>query len=538
MKLLRTLLLILIAFFAVTSCDLTKIEDAVDNFSIVIGLEPINTSATVVITDAVTGELVNAKVETVFSGANGSDVIDMYSDPIQQAEVDNGVLNFGLSNDVEADENNPATVSLRMSAPGYLSVTRNVEISQTGDNSYTVSLVRRDNSPAGIEVSNGSGGTTDVNGVTSEDVTVTISSTATETNEETGASLSVPSGSVFITGDGTPLTGTLRTEAVFYNADEPAAVSAVQSELLANSGDSVATMLGAVDISIKDSNGNEATSVQTSGSSAGKAVSNTGDYIVNFILNANTYSELTQVLRLAYISPTTAERFIIYKVPEVQQLDNGRVELRYLLNSSLFRSMALVYFSEQPCNSTLSINRNGNEGTFEYEIVEKGFFRSGNLQADSDKIALRNITRGTKSIRIKLPHTTIEQSIDLCGTGNPTIELPSPPPALIDSEISATLSCTNPSEKVRVTDIPAASILYRESNHSPGTPWRVASNLTWNYDEGTQALTGGSFTATGVETGTEYVFGVTYDNNFEKTTLTITGQQTVYTAVVDTDICD
>ncbi|HKL15281.1 MAG TPA: hypothetical protein VJ915_06575 [Balneolaceae bacterium] len=538
MKLLRTLLLILIAFFAVTSCDLTKIEDAVDNFSIVIGLEPINTSATVVITDAVTGELVNAKVETVFSGANGSDVIDMYSDPLQQAEVDNGVLNFGLSNDVEADENNPATVSLRMSAPGYLSVTRNVEISQVGDNAFTVSMIKRDNRPSGVELSDGSAGTTDENGVTSEDVTVTISSTSTATNEETGASVNIASGSVFIGSDGTPLTGTLRSEAVFYNADEPAAVSAVQGELLANSGDSVATMLGAVDISIKDSNGIEATSIQTSGSSAGKAGSDTGSYIVNFILNANTYSELTQVLRLAYISPTTAERFIIYTVPEVQELDNGRVELRYLLNSNIFRSMALVYFSEQPCNTGLTINRNGNEGTFGYEVFERGFYRSGDLQANSDRITLKNVTRGTKLVRFKLPHTTVEQSIDLCGTGNPTIELPSPPPALIDSEISATLSCTNPSEKVRVTDIPAASILYRESNHSPGTPWRVASNLTWNYDEGTQALTGGSFTATGVETGTEYVFGVTYDNNFEKTTLTITGQQTVYTAVVDTDICD
>ena len=538
MKLLRTLLLILIAFFAVTSCDLTKIEDAVDNFSIVIGLEPINTSATVVITDAVTGELVNAKVETVFSGANGSDVIDMYSDPLQQAEVDNGVLNFGLSNDVEADENNPATVSLRMSAPGYLSVTRNVEISQVGDNAFTVSMIKRDNRPSGVELSDGSAGTTDENGVTSEDVTVTISSTSTATNEETGASVNIASGSVFIGSDGTPLTGTLRSEAVFYNADEPAAVSAVQGELLANSGDSVATMLGAVDISIKDSNGIEATSIQTSGSSAGKAGSDTGSYIVNFILNANTYSELTQVLRLAYISPTTAERFIIYTVPEVQELDNGRVELRYLLNSNIFRSMALVYFSEQPCNTGLTINRNGNEGTFGYEVFERGFYRSGDLQANSDRITLKNVTRGTKLVRFKLPHTTVEQSIDLCGTGNPTIELPSPPPALIDSEISATLSCTKPSEKVRVTDIPAASILYRESNSMPGSPWRVASNLTWNYDEGTQALAGGSFTATGVETGTEYVFGVTYDNNFEKTTLTITGQQTVYTAVVDTDICD
>src|SRR6056297_723851 len=538
MKLLRTLLLILIAFFAVTSCDLTKIEDAVDNFSIVIGLEPINTSATVVITDAVTGELVNAKVETVFSGANGSDVIDMYSDPLQQAEVDNGVLNFGLSNDVEADENNPATVSLRMSAPGYLSVTRNVEISQVGDNAFTVSMIKRDNRPSGVELSDGSAGTTDENGVTSEDVTVTISSTSTATNEETGASVNIASGSVFIGSDGTPLTGTLRSEAVFYNADEPAAVSAVQGELLANSGDSVATMLGAVDISIKDSNGIEATSIQTSGSSAGKAGSDTGSYIVNFILNANTYSELTQVLRLAYISPTTAERFIIYTVPEVQELDNGRVELRYLLNSNIFRSMALVYFSEQPCNTGLTINRNGNEGTFGYEVFERGFYRSGDLQANSDRITLKNVTRGTKSIRIKLPHTTVEQSIDLCGTGNPAIELPAPPAALIDSEISATLSCTNPSEKVRVTDIPAASILYRESNHSPGTPWRVASNLTWNYDEGTQALTGGSFTATGVEAGTEYVFGVTYDDNFESTTLTIAGQQTAYTAVVDTDICD
>ena len=64
------ILLVLLAGFGVASCDLTGLTDAVDDFSIVIGLEPINTSASVLITDAATGELVTRPLRVQFNGEN------------------------------------------------------------------------------------------------------------------------------------------------------------------------------------------------------------------------------------------------------------------------------------------------------------------------------------------------------------------------------------------------------------------------------------------------------------------------------------
>lgn len=538
MKFLRNVILLAVTVAAIAACDTTKIEDAIDNFGVVIGLEPINTSVSILITDATTGELINTQIETEFSGENGSDVIDIYSDPLPAVDVDGGILNFGISNDVVPTQNQPVTVSLRMSAAGYLSATRTVELFNTGENSYSVSLVSRNNAPTGVEVKDETAGSTDGSGVTTNDVNVDVNSRSSQTNEETGVIVSIPSGSVFLAEDGTPLTGTLRTEAIFYNADEPEAVNAVPSELLVNEGDSAVTMLGAAELTIRDSSGKQATSVQTSASKATATVTNTGDYIVGFILNSTTYTELQQLLRLAYISPTTAERFILYSVPEVTQLNDGRVELRYLLNTNVFKSLALVYFTEQPCNSSLTIERNGNEGQLTVEITEKGFYRKSDIQANSNSISLRNITRGTKTITIKLPYTTVVQELDFCNTSNPTISLPSPPTTLIDATVQVNVSCFNTDEKVRVTDIPAASVVYREEGAPQGTPWRVATDLKWDYDASIQALTGASCKISGVEVGKSYVLKISYDNNVEETTVDVTGALIEYNEVIDEDICN
>lgn len=527
-----------ISIIALVSCETQPLEDAIDNFGIVIGLEPINTSVSVLITDATTGELINSEIETVFTGENGSNVVDIYSDPLPSVNVDGGILNFGISNDIVPAENQPVTVSLRMSAPGYLTTTRTVELLNSGENSYSVSLVSRNNAPTGVEVKDETAGSTDGSGVTTNEVKVDVNSRSSQTNEESGVVVSIPTGSVFLTADGTPLTGTLRSEAIFYNADEPEAVNAVPSELLVNEGDSAVTMLGAAELIIKDSSGKEATSVQTTASKATATVTNTGDYIVGFILNSATYSELQELLRLAYISPTTAERIILYSVPEVTQLNDGRVELRYLLNSTIFKSLALVYFTEQPCNSSLTIERNGNEGKLTVEITEKGFYRKSDIQANASSISLRNITSGTKKITIKLPYTTVVQELDLCNTSNPTISLPSPPTTLIDATVQVNVSCVNPDEKVRVTDIPTASVVYREEGAAQGTPWRVATDLNWDYDASVQALTGASCKISGVEVGKSYVLKISYDNNVEETTVDVTGALIEYNEVIDEDICN
>lgn len=538
-KLFSRFLALSIIALTLFACDTTKLEDAIDDFAPVIALEPINTSGAVLVVDAVTGELVTSNLQITFTGTNGNDVIDLYSDPLSEVTINGGVLNFGVDNNVNPSPENPAEITLNLSANGYLSTSRTIRVEETGNSEFRLSMVRVNNTPPGIEIVEESAGSTDASGATTEDVTISVTSTDVETQEETSAAVEVPSGSVFLDASGTPLNGELRSEVVFYNPSDPGAVSAVPEALLVNEADTILSLVAAADLSVTDESGRVATSLQGQSGKLGAngEIQNDGSYILNFVLNGATYRELQQLLRLAFISPTTAERVILYSVPQVNELPNGRVSLRYALNSEVFRSAALVYFSEQPCDNSLTINRNGNEGTLPVRITERGFFRSADLVAGRNVLQLRNITRGTKNVRVTLPFQNYEETIDICGTTNPTISLPTPPSTLIDATVNVTLECANPEERVRVTGIPAATVLYRKANAPAGTAWRVARNLDFNYNPNTQSLTGGTCSIFQVEQGEEYDLKITYDNTEESASVTITGTTVQYTQEIDDDVC-
>ncbi|MDR9417390.1 hypothetical protein [Gracilimonas sp.] len=526
---------------SLNSCDFSGLTDAADDFGVLVELEPINTSVTVQLIDAATGEFISNNVTANFGGENSSDIIDIYSDPISQREVGDGILNFGIDNSVAPSESNPAQIQLRLQANGYLSAVKTISVADEGANNFTINMIKKSAPPSGVEIEEGVAGSADESGVTNEDINIELSNTTDNSGEETGSSVEVAKGSMFTDQNGVALTGSLESSAIYYSPNEALAVEAVPDELVENVGDSAVTLLGAMDLTITDASGKIATNVQ---GGSGKIAANgnqlnDGSYILNFVLNGSTYRELQQLLRLAFISPTTAERVILYSNPQITNLPDGRVSLRYALNSEIFRSAALVYFSEQPCNSSLTFNRNGNEGIIPVRITERGFFRSADLQAGRNVLQLRNITRGSKTIRATLANDIYEESIDVCGTSNPTVDLPAPPAETIDSAIiEVGLTCPS-GQKITVTDVPSASILYRRAGtEGQGKSWRTARNIQWNQNEDDNGrVEGGSFEISNVINGVNYDFIIKIDNENRKRTVTINGSTTSYTEQV-ADICE
>ncbi|WP_439129329.1 hypothetical protein [Polaribacter sp.] len=533
MNKLKKTLLLFVAIITMVACNTQIIENAIDNFGIVIGLEPINTSATIIITDAKTNETVNTDVQVKFEGNNANNVIDAFSDNMNETTINSGILNFGIKNAINPDSQNPIKVKLKLTAPGFKTTEKTISISDIGSSSYTVSMINLSNPPEGITIKEDNNIiSTSSDGTINDDIAISVVNQDNADNIETGVRLEVKAGSTFEDENGNTLSGDLSFTTTYYNPSSNEAVKSISENLLENVNDSSLVVLGAVETKITDSNGNEFKGkIKTN-------KKNTGEYIINFILNATTYSELQQVLRLAYISPTTAERFILYTVPEVSQLPNGRIELRYLLNGPLFRNMALVYFSEQPCNTNLMVNRNGNQGSLRVQIFEKGFNRSLDIQANTSTTSLKNIIRGAKTVRVELPHTTFQQNIDFCNTGSPSLELPSPPPATIDATVNVILSCENADEKVRVTDFPAASIYYRKANAPKGTAWRVATDLSWVFNSETQVMESASCKISAVEQGENYVFKVSYDGNLAQKTILINSTSVNYNETVDGSFCN
>ncbi|WP_439130558.1 hypothetical protein [Polaribacter sp.] len=532
----KNLIICSISILVIYACDTKILEEAINNFGIVVGLEPINTSTTIIITDAKTGEIINAPVNVSFEGKNKNDIIDTFSDEVTELKIRGGIINFGVKNEIIPNEQNPVDVKLKLNADGFKETVKNISISELGNSNFTVSMVNISNPPNGIVFkSDNNIVSTSADGKINDPINISLSNLDTDNNTETGVSFEFPKDYIFEGENGNPLVGELSINYSYYNPSDPKAINALPVELLENVNDSALVVVGATEISITDSSGNIAKN-QSKLKTSNK--NNTGEYIVNFILNSNTYAELNQLLRLAYISPTTAERLIIYKTPEVTALEGGRVELRYLLNTNLFQHMALVYFSEQPCNVILQINRNGNNDKLTINITEKGFLRAIDLQSGISNVNLRNVTRGTKKINVTLPSGNFNENIDLCGTSSPSINLPAPSTNLIDATMTVILNCTNSGEKVRVTDLPNASILYRLEDAESGTPWRVATNLKWNFNSETQVLERASCKVSSVQIDKNYDFKVSYDGNIAEKTILIDGVSVTYNETVDGGFCN
>ena len=99
------------------------------------------------------------------------------------------------------------------------------------------------------------------------------------------------------------------------------------------------------------------------------------------------------------------------------------------------------------------------------------------------------------------------------------------------------LQCDQADEKVRVTDIPSASVLYRKRGAPSGTAWQSATNLTWRYNKEEQALMGGSLRVADVEQGETYTFKLSFDDYVKQADVLISGANVVYTQVIQEDIC-
>lgn len=509
------------------ACKTDKLRNALDDFSVIVGFEPITTSGSLMLLDATTGELIDKAVKVRFEGQNGVQPIDIYSEPLFESEVKRGLFSFGLSNIIEPSATKPAEIVLRISAEDYLPITKRISWQDTGNFTFRIPLVPLANPPAGVEVKQVGLGSSDANGTFTDSISIELNS------HDEPAGLFVPENSRFLDANGNPLTGALKARVTYFDPAEPQAMGGLSDLLTENHQDSAIGVLGALNLSITDLNGNQASSVEAS---SGKRA-NDRSYILNFVINGNTYIELQQVLRIAISYPTVAERVILYQLPEVSNLPNGRVNLRFLLNSALIRTVALVYFSEQPCNQVLTVNRNGNQGNIPLSITERGFLRSFDLLAGQNTVALRNISRGTKRVISALNHTNFESTLDVCSSANPSISLPAPPNPLIDADLTLNVTCKDPNEKPRVSSIPAVTILYREVDAPAGTAWRAAKEVRFQYDASIRALTGVSCKVFGVEVGRRYEAKAVYDNNIIEYSGVITGPITVVNEVIDDDIC-
>ena len=75
---------------------------------------------------------------------------------------------------------------------------------------------------------------------------------------------------------------------------------------------------------------------------------------------------------------------------------------------------------------------------------------------------------------------------------------------MIEAEVAVSVDCRDPGEKLAITNISQASLVYRKAGTSG--KWRVITEIKWTFDDANNELTGASTTMFGVEEGETYEY--------------------------------
>lgn len=520
------------------SCDTSGLTDTLDEFGVVVELEPINTSSTVLLYDAVSGELIDQNVTITYSGDNGDDVIDTYSDPISSSEVSDGILGFGINNSVTPSETSPASIRLVVEADGYISRARTISLTSTGKNDFEVELVRENNKPQGVKTATSTEGQADATtGAVQQDFTVASDA---EGDAESGTSIEVESGTTFKGANGNNLTGQLTSSVTYFNPNEQSAMKSIPVDLTVDEDGELISVLGGSSVSITDGQGNVAATAEVSAKA--KGVSNHGVTYVFKIPSGMTNIITQQPFKAGdyvYLILVDQSYNVSDQIHSVVDLGNNTFGAKY--TSSNIPRFTAVYQripAEQKCVSGINVTRNGNSGNLTLDVFRTGFNLPLSVKAGKNSTANSNwyFPRNTVDVTVSSGvGTTTASGVNICE--NNTISLPEPPAGVIDAQINVALVCAN-GGKISTTDLPGASVLYKKVGSAAGTKWGTGTNVNFHTNTKGTALEGGTLNVSNVVQGEDYDFKVNFDGESYNQVINITGTTTSDSYTINNnDIC-
>ena len=524
------------------ACDTTGIEDAIDNFALVIELKPINTNVTVQLLDAATGELIDNNLDVTFSGPDGGQVVNFYSDPMGDRVVKNGILNFGIANARVPSPGSPVQVTVEAGASAFLTTSRTFEVTSTGNHVFQLPVVRRSAPPSGVVLGSQPAGSATAETGTQQAIEVKADNPANP--DDAPAGFSAPVGTVFLDANNQPLTGNLRVETVYFDVEDPQSMQAFPADLPATIDGDAVVLAGGLSVQIVDASGRVATATQEAGKRKplnGPSFNHTAEKAGSAIPTVWFYEFPTPP------PPSVMDDFFLVTVGYVDMVPEFIFDSFSWFENTVtreFNQSIPTYiaggFKSPTCPQTIEVVRNGNEGVLFIKVFGTGFTQIDTIPAGSSTFTfdlpltnmsgsgytvLVNTASAAKSSKASFNCTTFQFPLD------------APPSNLIDSTVEVVLQCDQADEKVRVTDIPSASVLYRKQSAPSGTEWRSATDLRWNYNAEEQALMGGSLRVADVEQGETYTFKLSYDDYVKQADVAISSTNVVYTQVIEEDIC-
>lgn len=241
----------------ISSCEKTPL----DNVKLIIDFSVVKTIIGVSLVDASTGQNIETgNPNVVIEGHDKAKVMDISG--TEDLKMTNGRASMALKSGVLPTEADAIEFTVIGQAEGYLSASQSVYISEHGGYSVVLRLVSIENPPTGVAGTTNNSLTTDANGNTTSDITIT---TPDVTTTGTAAAVVIPDGTRITGANGEPLVGTINSTIVYFaNQDDEAMQSfpgGFSNTVTLNDGtESSVTFItaGFIAINMTDGGGNEA----------------------------------------------------------------------------------------------------------------------------------------------------------------------------------------------------------------------------------------------------------------------------------------
>ena len=252
-----------------TSCDLSGFENLEDKIAVALDIPGVETTYSVQLQDASSGEDLSVPARIVFTGEDAGSVIDpIFFEQISEFVVNDGFFTVGLSDSRVPSGESLVQFSIYVKADGYEETLQKVVTDKVGDYQVNVLMVAESAPPVGVVTQSQQTGSAS-NGVTSQAIQV-----ATQPDVTTGGSASValPPSTQLTTASGTPLQGSLQTQVTYFNNQDPSSLTAFPGGLTNVSaqtqgqGQQTGGFVsgGFVSINITDQSGNQAANLSNS----------------------------------------------------------------------------------------------------------------------------------------------------------------------------------------------------------------------------------------------------------------------------------
>ncbi len=125
-----------------SACDFDAAKEAFTNAKLILGLENQKTTVGVSFVDAGTGLLLGGTFPVTLTGPDAASVVDAYGDPLTKRTARSGLTTFAISNTRRPTRSAPISVRVSALPSGYLPLSQNVVLTDTGAVSISVRAVR------------------------------------------------------------------------------------------------------------------------------------------------------------------------------------------------------------------------------------------------------------------------------------------------------------------------------------------------------------------------------------------------------------